>query len=133
MSVMGSLGGWGRPGIVEDRSSDVISAISTKSRLSIRLTIFDGNAASGLNGPGAFRDVGRMEGAGLGGSFRLDAASASRVSPSGPLGVNSGRLASLIGSPTAVGSVCIVEYSEGSGSEWGWAAALGRHLYSLAG
>ncbi len=70
-------------GALEDRSSDVISAISTKSRLSIRLTIFEGSAASGLKGPGAFRDVWRMEGTGLGDSFRLDAPSVSRVSLSG--------------------------------------------------
>ncbi len=86
---------------MEDRSSDVISAISTNSKIRMRFTIFVGSVALGLIGPGVFRDMERVEGRKPRGSFRLDAASA-------PLEVNSGRLGSLVESPSLVGVVYMV-------------------------
>lgn len=54
ISLMGRQGGGGQPAGPETSLSHVISAISTNSRLRIRLTSLVGREAAGMYGPGLF-------------------------------------------------------------------------------
>lgn len=87
MLVIGSrAGARGRPGSLGGGSSVVMSAISTNSRFKIRLTSFVGNAALGLNGPGAeMFVVGAGGGPNESPGATFDAAAASRSRPELPV------------------------------------------------